>query len=218
MMAEINLLARYPKAKRNTQNRMIAKELNREIAKKFGHEYFDGPREQGYGGYRYDGRWVKVAEDIVNHYKLKPGDFVLDVGCAKGFLVKDLLKVCPGLNVYGLDISSYAIFNGDLQIKDRLYVGDVRSLPYDDRSFDLVISINTIHNLNRAECIQALKEINRVSRKFCYVQVDAYYSEEEKILFEQWMLTAQTYGTPKDWIKIFMEAGYLGDYFWTVFE
>ena len=217
-MAEINLLARYPKSKRNIHDRAISKELNREIAKKFGYEYFDGPREQGYGGYRYDGRWLKVAEDIIDNYKLKPGDFVLDVGCAKGFLIKDLLKVCPGLNVYGLDISPYAVLNGDLHIKDRLKVGDVRALPYGDKSFDLVLSINTIHNLNRDDCIQALQEISRVSRKFCYVQVDAYHSKEEKVLFEQWMLTAQTYGTPKDWIGIFKKAGYLGDYFWTVFE
>src|SRR6185436_8032635 len=91
---EVNLLARYPKAKRNVKARL-------------GKEYFDGTREQGYGGYRYDGRWLPIAEDIVRHFGLSAGDRVLDVGCGKGFLVKDLMKVCPGLEAFGIDISEY---------------------------------------------------------------------------------------------------------------
>ena len=108
-MAEVNLLKTYPKAVRDIAKRVQGKEANRALAAKFGFEYFDGPREQGYGGYRYDGRWVPIARTFVAHFGLKPGDRVLDVGCAKGFLVKDLCDVCPGLEVYGLDISHYAL-------------------------------------------------------------------------------------------------------------
>jgi ubiquinone/menaquinone biosynthesis C-methylase UbiE len=217
-MAEINLLARYPKAKRNVTARLEKKEENRAIALQFGQEYFDGTREQGYGGFRYDGRWVPIAEDIVKHFTLRLGDKVLDIGCAKGFLVKDLMQVCPGLQAYGLDISSYAVSKCEPEVIGRLQVGDARYLPFPDNSFDVVLSINTIHNLDRDDCIVALKEIQRVAKRGAYIQVDAYRNPEERKLFEDWMLTAKTYGMPQDWQKIIAEAGYTGDYFWTILE
>jgi SAM-dependent methyltransferase len=217
-MAEINLLARYPKATRNIKARLVHKEENRRIALKFGREYFDGTREQGYGGYRYDGRWIPIAEDIVRHFGLKRGDRVLDIGCGKGFLVKDLLKVCPGLEAFGLDVSEYAVMNCEPEVVGRLHVGNATQLPFPAKSFQAALAINTVHNLERAGCIQALKEIERVAPGRAYVQVDAYRSPEERRLFEDWMLTARTYGTPGDWVKILNEAGYTGDYYWTILE
>lgn len=217
-MAEVNLLARYPKAKRNVKARLDNKEENRTLALKFGQEYFDGTREQGYGGFRYDGRWIPIAEDIVRHYGLKAGDRVLDIGCAKGFLVKDLMKVCPGLEVFGIDISEYAVMHCEPEVVGRLQVGDARKLPFPDDSFTLAISINTVHNLERENCVVALKEMQRVSPKAGYVQVDAYRNPQERQIFEDWMLTAKTYGMPDDWVRILGEAGYKGDYFWTILE
>ena len=217
-MAEINLLARYPKAKRNIKARMQHKEENRRIALQFGREYFDVTREQGYGGYRYDGRWIPIAEDIVKHYGLKAGMRVLDVGCGKGFLVKDLMKVCPGLEVFGIDISEYAVMNCEPEVIGRLHLGNALRLPFPNQSFDLVLSINTVHNLDRAGCVQALKEIERLAPGRAYIQVDAYRNPAERKIFEDWMLTAQTYGMPKDWEQILKEAGYTGDYFWTILE
>jgi len=217
-MKEVNLLARYPRAKRNVKARLVNKEENRRIAMKFGKEYFDGPREQGYGGYRYDGRWIPIAEDIVKHFKLKPGDRVLDIGCGKGFLVKDLMKICPGLEAFGLDISEYAVLNCEPEVVGRLHVGNATRLPFPDDSFRAVISINTIHNLDRAGCIQALKEMQRLAPGKGYVQVDAYRNPEERKVFEDWMLTARTYGMPDDWREILQEAAYTGDYFWTILE
>src|SRR5882724_6743935 len=116
-MAEISLLARLPRTKRNIEKRHAAQTAeNIAIARESGQAYFDGPREQGYGGYRYDGRWLPIAEDMVRHFKLKPGDRVLDVGCAKGFLVKDLMKVCPGLDVFGIDVSEYALMHCEPEV------------------------------------------------------------------------------------------------------
>jgi SAM-dependent methyltransferase len=217
-MTEVNLLARYPKAKRNVKARLTHKEENRALALQFGREYFDGAREQGYGGYRYDGRWLPIAADIVAHFALKPGDRVLDVGCAKGFLVKDLMKVCPGLEAFGVDVSEYAVTHCEPEIVGRLHVGNATRLPFPDKSFDAVLAINTIHNLDREGCLQALREIERVGRGRAYIQVDAYRNPEERKVFEDWMLTARTYGMPQDWIRIIQEAGYTGDYYWTILE
>ena len=218
MNKEVNLLARYPKARRNVKARLGNKEENRRIALQFGKEYFDGTREQGYGGYRYDGRWLPIAEDMVRHFGLKAGDRILDVGCGKGFLVKDLMKACPGLEAFGIDISEYAVMNCEPEVVGRLHVGNAIQLPFPDNSFKAVVSINTIHNLERSGCIRALREMQRLAPGFGYVQVDAYRSPEERQIFEDWMLTARTYGTPADWRQILREAGYTGDHFWTILE
>ena len=185
-MAEVNLLARYPKSKRNVKARIGNKEENRALAMKFGKEYFDGSREQGYGGFRYDGRWIPIAEDIVRHFNLKAGDRVLDIGCAKGFLVKDLMKVCPGLEVFGIDVSEYAILNCEPEVVGRLHVGDARRLPFPNNSFKTALSINTVHNFDRAGCIESIKEMQRVAPPGGYLQVDAYRNPEEEQLFLDW--------------------------------
>lgn len=217
-MQEIDLLAALPKSQKNIKERASYKtpEIVR-ISKQFGEEYFDGPRTHGYGGYRYDGRWIPVAKDIINHFQLKPGERVLDIGCAKGFLVKDLMAVCPGLEVFGLDISEYALKHCEPEVVGRLHLGNAKSLPFPDNTFDCVISINTIHNLTREEVIVALKEIERVSRgPKSFVQVDSYYTPEEKELFESWVLTAEFHDYPEGWGQVFKESGYQGDYYWTL--
>ena len=123
-MPEFNLLRALPKTKRNIEKRRDGRDPSVvAAAKQFGEMYFDGPREYGYGGYRYDGRWVPVARDIVSRFDLKPGMRVLDVGCAKGFLVKDLMIVCPGLEAFGLDISTYALTHCDPATVGRLHLG-----------------------------------------------------------------------------------------------
>src|SRR5713101_6478029 len=172
-MAEVNLLRHYPRAKRKLARPRSLDAANREAALRFGAEYFDGAREQGYGGYRYDGRWVPIARDIVAHFGLKPGDRVLDVGCAKGFLVKDLILACPGLEVFGLDISRYALMHCEKEVVGRLHLGSGDALPFPDKSFDCVISLNTVHNFDRRGAARALSEIQRVSDGHAFVQVDS---------------------------------------------
>jgi SAM-dependent methyltransferase len=218
-MAEVNLLRALPNTKRQNLNRGEAAVVIR-TARQFGQMYFDGPREYGYGGYRYDGRWLPVARDIIAHFGLKPGMRVLDVGCAKGFLVKDLMQICPGLEAFGIDISSYATTHCEPEVIGRLHVGSAEALPFPDACFDAVLSINTIHNLDRDGCVRALREMRRVARKpqNCFVQLDAWRTEEEKTLFESWCLTAITYLTPEQWFELFREAGYEGDHNWTILK
>lgn len=218
-MEEINLLRALPKSKRNVQARQEAKdpEVIR-ISKQYGEMYFDGPRDYGYGGYRYDGRWIPVAKDIVQHFNLKQGDRVLDVGCAKGFLVKDLMSVCPGLEVFGIDISDYALKHCEPEVIGRLHKGSADQLPFPDGSFDAVISLNTLHNFSRDGVIVAMRELQRVSKGRGFVQVDSYRTPEQKELFEDWVLTAEFHDYPDQWISLFEEAGYTGDYYWTILE
>lgn len=215
-MAEVNLLQTYPKAVRDIAQRVRDKEANRAVALQFGFDYFDGPRERGYGGYHYDGRWVPIASRFVQHFGLRSGDRVLDVGCAKAFLVNDLADVCPGLEVYGLDISHYALTQAHDAVTGRVLRGSCDALPFADGTFDAVICINTIHNLTPERCAEAIRELQRVSRGRGFIQVDAYRTEAERLLFEDWMLTAKTYATPQAWQAMFAASGYSGDYYWTI--
>jgi ubiquinone/menaquinone biosynthesis C-methylase UbiE len=218
-MNEINLLAKLPRGKRNVCARAEAKSTEIvAISREYGELYFDGPRTYGYGGYHYDGRWIPVAEDMVRHFGLKPGDRVLDVGCAKGFLVKDLLKVCPGLEAFGLDISEYALMKCEPEVVGRLHLGNATRLPFPDKSFNAVISLNTVHNLERTELITALREIERLAPRRGFVQVDSYRTPEQRALFEEWVLTAKFHDYPDGWVKLFREAGYTGDYYWTIID
>ncbi len=214
-MAEANLLRGLPQGKRNVQARETAKtEDHIRISREYGEMYFDGPREYGYGGYRYDGRWQPVAKDIITHFGLKPGDRVLDVGCAKGFLVKDL--VAEGIDAYGIDISKYALMHCEPEVVGRLQIGSCDDLPFPDNNFDAVLAINTIHNLDRDGCIRAVKEIERLAPGKGFIQVDSYLTPEQKEIFESWVLTARFHDYPDGWLKVFEEAGYTGDWYWTI--
>ena len=164
---EINLLKNYPKTKRDISKRREEKtEEHRAIARKFGKDFFDGDRKVGYGGFNYDPKyWTKVVKDISDYYKLKSGDKILDIGCGKGFMLYDFLKLNPQFDVFGIDISEYAIKNCVRSLKEKLRVGNAISLPYPDNYFDLVISINTHHNLDGEDIIKAFDELLLASRK-----------------------------------------------------
>lgn len=218
MGQEIDLLVNYPKTKRNVKERGASKtEEDRAVARKFGKDFFDGDRKHGYGGFNYFPRfWQPVIPTFQDHFGLSANSSLLDVGCAKGFMLHDLAELIPGITVKGVDVSEYAIANSIEDMKEHVQVADARKLPFDDNSFDVVISINTIHNLEKEECGQALREIERVSKGKGFVTVDAYRNDEEKELMYAWNLTARTIMHVDEWIRFFDEAGYTGDYFWFV--
>lgn len=189
------------------------------LAKQWGFDYWDGDRKICYGGYRYmEGRWEKVARAMVEHYGIKPGDRILDVGCGKGFLLYDFTKVVPGLELHGLDISEYAIANAKDEIKDRLQVGNATSLPFPDKHFDFVFSITTLHNLHCYDLDKALREIERVGKKDKYVCVESYRTEEEKANLLYWQVTCEAFCTPEEWEWWFKQTGYTGDHSFIYFE
>ena len=215
---EIDLLVNYPKSKRDVADRGQSKtEEDRKIARQFGKDFFDGSRSQGYGGFNYMPRfWQPVIPTLQEHFSLSAQSTVLDVGCAKGFMMHDMVELIPGITVKGLDISEYAIANAIEDMRRHVQVADARKLPFDDDTFDVVISINTIHNLVREECGQALREIERVSKGKSYITVDAYHTEEEKERMFAWNLTAQTILHVDEWKAFFAEVGYTGDYYWFI--
>ena len=216
MIKEINLLKKYPKTKRDLSKRGNEKtEEDRIIARRFDKEFFDGDRKNGYGGYYYNSKfWTEVVKDLNNFYKLKNGSKILDIGCGKGFMLFDFMKLNPNFVLEGIDISDYAITNAVPEVKKFLKIGDAKSLPYEDNSFDLVISINTTHNLEINQCKKALSEMERVSRKDKYLIVDAYSNEIEKDRIFAWNLTAKTILSTNEWISLFEEADYTGHYYW----
>ena len=163
------------------------------IAKKYGYDFFDGDRKYGYGGYRYDGRWRKVAEEMAKFYKLKSGQKVLDIGCGKAHLLYELTQVVPGLEVVGLDLSEYAIANAKEEVRPYLIQGMAQELPFEDDSFDLIISLNTLHNLKIYDLKKAVQDIERISRRNSYIVVESYRNEIEEVNMLYWQLTCESY-------------------------
>ena len=219
-MPEIHLLDSYPRSKRPIEERgKLITEEHRRVARQFGREYFDGDRLFGYGGYNYHPHfWTDTVRRFRDYYQLAEDAAVLDVGCAKSFMLHDFKQLMPQLTIAGIDLSQYAYDHAMVEVKPFIQVGNATRLPYGDSSFDLVISINTVHNLPLEECKQALREIQRVSRAHAFVTVDAWRTEAERQRLMKWNLTALTYMPVDDWVKLFAEVGYTGDYYWFIAE
>ncbi|MBT4606402.1 MAG: methyltransferase domain-containing protein [Thiotrichales bacterium] len=197
----------FPKAKAAT------------LAKQWGYDYWDGDRRINYGGYRYmPGRWAPVGQAMIDHYGLKPGDKILDIGCGKGFQLYELTQLLPGLEVHGVDVSSYAIENGKEEIKDHLQVGNANSLPFPDDYFDFVFSVTALHNLHNYDLDKALREMERVGKNNKYLCVEAYRNEEEKANLLYWQVTCEAFCTPEEWEWWFKQTGYSGDHSFIYFE
>jgi SAM-dependent methyltransferase len=213
---ELDLMRFYPKGNDRMAERKKITEEQRRISQMFSFDYFDGNRMHGYGGYSYHPRfWSETVRLFADHYSLAADASILDVGCAKGFMLKDFAALMPNIAFTGIDISQYAINNADPAVRDHLAVGNARDLPYQNNAFDFVISINTIHNLPRNDAVTALREIERVSRGNSFIMVDGWRTEKEKIDLENWVLTARTLLHVEAWSLLFEEAGYTGDYsFW----
>ena len=220
MGEEINLLDRYPTSQRKVDERAkLITDGHRATAREFGAGFFDGDRLTGYGGYHYHPRfWTGTMKRFRDHYGLAEDASVLDVGCAKGFMMHDFKLLMPGIDIRGIDVSSYAIENAIDDMKPFIRVANARELPFADTSFDLVISINTVHNLAIGECKRALGEIERVSRRHAFITVDAWRNDEERQNMLAWNLTALSYMHVDDWKALFDEAGYRGDYHWFIAE
>ena len=216
MKREIDLLKFYPKSKRPIEDRgNLVTDIDRAVARKFDVEYYDGDRLTGYGGYGYSPRfWTDTVAHIVDVYSLSNDSKILDIGCAKGYMMYDLSLLIPEAEIKGVDISQYAKDHAIEPMKENIVVSNANNLPFPDDYFDLVIAINTLHNLPLIDCKQAFREINRVTRNNSFVMNDAWKDDKGKRAMLKWNLTALTYMSCDDWLELFEEVGYKGDYYW----
>jgi ubiquinone/menaquinone biosynthesis C-methylase UbiE len=217
-MTEVNLLKHYPRTKRNIDERGETVDDDiRKVARQFGKEFFDGDRNYGYGGYEYHPRfWTDTVSLFKEHYQLDDDARILDIGCAKGFMMFDFKSLMQEATIEGCDVSTYAAENSLPEMQPFITVASADDLPYDTNSFDLVISINTVHNLGREACGKALQEIQRVSKSNAFVTVDAWRDDFEKNNMLKWNLTAKTYMHVDEWKKFFADVGYKHDYWWFI--
>jgi protein-L-isoaspartate(D-aspartate) O-methyltransferase len=189
------------------------------IAKKYGRDYWDGERQYGYGGYKYDGCWLPIAEAMARHYGLKAGDRILDVCCGKGFLLHEFTRAVPGVEVAGIDISDYAIANAKEEVRSVLQVGNATSLPFSDKSFDFVVSLGGLHNLPIMHLYDAVCEIERVGKSDKkYIMVESWRNERERANLLYWQLTCESFHDVKNWEWIYRQCGYQGDWGFIFFE
>jgi ubiquinone/menaquinone biosynthesis C-methylase UbiE len=189
------------------------------VGMQYGPDYWDGDRRFGYGGYRFiPGRWKPVAEALIETYKLGPGSKVLDVGCGKGFLLHEMLLLEPGLSVRGLDVSPHALDGATDLVKQHLFEYRAESpYPFVDNEFDLVISLTTLHNLRVFDVQKALAEIERVGKQG-YVMLESYRNERELFNLECWALTCKSFFDNEEWVWLYDQFGYTGDYEFIYFE
>jgi len=210
----------HRQTKRNYIERMNNEKVNcSKVAKKYEKEYWDGDRKFGYGGYKYiPGRWKNVAQKLINTYNLKSSSSVLDVGCGKGFLLHEMKLLLPDLKISGFDISKHALASARVEIKKNLFIHRAQKpYPFNDKQFDLVISLGCLHNLKIFELEVALKEIERVGKQG-YVMLESYRNEKELFNLQCWALTCESFFNQEEWLWVYKKFGYKGDYEFIYFE
>ena len=201
--------------KKNKVNRVVKRKLkNKLIAWELEKDYYDGDRNNGYGGFSYDGRWIKLLPNFIKRYKLDNNSKILDLGCKKGFIMKDLKTLLPGAKVYGIEDHKYPIKNAEKEIKKNIIFSNYYEIPFKKKYFDLVIGFSSIYKYNFQDVVKTIREINRVSRK-SFFTVASYSNKKEKEIFDKWTLLGTTILSKKEWLELFRLLKYKGDYYFT---
>jgi SAM-dependent methyltransferase len=194
----------------------VAKErtvINKMYAWQLGKEYYDGSRLNGYGGFKYDGRWLKLLPKIIKRYKLKKSSKVLDLGCKKGFLLKDLNILIPGIKSYGIENHPYAL-KKSIKCNSKLIQSEYYNIPFKDKYFDFVIAFNSLYMHNLGDVIKSLREIERVSKK-SYIVLASGENNEERNRFYKWTLIGTSILLKKEWKILFKKIKFTGDYYFS---
>ena len=216
-MREFNLLGEYPSPEKPRYVGSDLRTINhRIIATHRDKDFFDGNRNYGYGGFKYDGRWKKIAKKITNEYNLDNKSSFLQLGCEKGFLLHDLKSMLPNLKTHGLETSDYAVKNSMEDV--RKYISKTKNyinLEYEDNKFDFILALGVVYTHNLSDAIQCLKEIQRISKGKSFVTLASYETIQDYWLFRQWTLLGTTILLKNDWIEVLNHANYTGDYYFT---
>lgn len=185
---------------------------NRIIASYRDKEFYDGDRINGYGGYRNDGRWAPIAQNMLQRYSLNGQSSILQVGCEKGFLLHEFTQILPPITIRGTEISDYAIDCAMSSMKPFISKALFTELPFTDREFDFIIAIGVVYSLNLQDAIKCLKEIQRVGKGKSFITLGAYETENDLRLFRYWTLLGCTILSKTDWVEVLNHVGYTGDY------
>ena len=202
-MREFDALRSYPQSEKKVGTRTI---YNRIIASYRGREFFDGGRNFGYGGLKYDGRWQPVAKDMIGDYGLSSSSPVLQLNCEKGFLLHELNKLGV-TNVVGVEPSKYARRHA----MDSVMRHYVPKMGFETGQFDLVIAIGVVYTLSLPDAINCLREIERIGHNG-FITLASYETEQDLSLFRQWSLLGTTILKKQEWLEVMAHAGYTGDY------
>ena len=217
---QINFWKHYPKTNRKNISSLrieVSNDLRKKL-QKFPKEYFDGKRAHGYGGYYYNPKFFrKIVKAMIKYYKLNNKSKILDIGCAKGFMMYEFKNALPNCEIKGIDISRYCKKKAIKKIKKNIKIGTCEELPYPNKYFDFVVSISTIHNVTKTGIKKSLKEIVRVSKKNAFIKIKAYKNATEKKKINQWNLVAKSNLSQNQWLKLFAETNYTHDYLFSNF-
>ena len=212
-MREFNALSSYPQPRERVVGPHVRTIRNKIIASYRDDRYYDGERNNGYGGYRYDGRWKEFVKVLEREYDLSEKSSFLQLGCEKGFLMHDIREKYPDSRVQGYEISQYPINHAMTSVKNKIILGRFDTLPFQDDEFDIVVAIGVVYTLTLADCISCIKEIQRVCCGKSFITLGAYYDDKSKKLFKDyWSLLGSTILHVDEWILVLKEAKYSGDY------
>lgn len=168
---------------------------------KYNKSYFDDQDLGiGYGSYKNDGRFEESAKKFIKFFNLKKNSNILEIGCAKGFLLKELKK--RGMNVFGIDISKYAVGKSNKDIKKNIKICNVESgIPFKENFFDLIISKDTLPLVKKNKLKKVINEINRVikNKKNIFFQIQGVSNESKAIILKKWDPTHKICWTQKQW-------------------
>src|SRR5262245_53814641 len=102
----------------------------------------------------------RVWREVLDELHLRGDERVLDMGCGRGAVLIAVAERLTSGRATGIDLWSTSDQSGNARdvtlqnaalegVRDRIDVetGDMRSLPFADRSFDLVVSSLAIHNI-----------------------------------------------------------------------
>ena len=193
--------------KRRIKNKIIAWNLNK--------EYYDGSRINGYGGFKYDGRWKKFLPKIIKRYKLTNKSKVLEIGCKKGFLIQDLQELLPGIKAIGIENHRYPISKASVKVKNKLYLKNYYDLEKFKRNqFDLIIAFNSIYMQNLGDIIKTLTGISRIS-KHSYISLASFEKKIDRDKFFDWTLLDTTNLKTDDWKSLFKQINFRGNYYFS---
>lgn len=219
-MQDINWFGALPTQPRTEilNERKLISADNRSLMLEYGKDYFDGNNPYGYGGYKYDGRFAEVVQKMIEHYGLNSESRILEIGCAKGYLLYEFYKA--GIEeVHGIDISDYAIENVPEEMIGKCQVGSADDLSkFEDNYFDLVISKDTLHNLVPGRAEKAIEEVVRVGKGQGFLQINSYSGEGQRKGLETWVITIKSKYSTEEWIQKFRDVGYSGDYHFLTFD